>query len=398
MEQDLWQIRRRKRMTIEELARNANIHPSLIKAYELGQRPIPAADLEKLAKALMVEPWEIKELSDPPPRGPSRYGGSESSSFGDEVPRQRYGTRETSAPRYDNDRPRFETERPERPRFDAERSSRFDSEAPRFDSDTPRPRYGSDAPRPRFDSEGGSRFGESSNRYGDSNNRYGDSGSRYGDSGSRYSSDSSRSRYGSSDASRSPRYDDGRRGYSSDIRDRDRGRDRDRDRGVRPMGRPLRKGRVQRRPQAGPARPSQLEHLKALVIRLELNGDEVLRMAGKPLSMLNRKEAASLLTMCQDMLAERKPPRPKGKRQRPYLPESVDEHELIYLTEVQMGKQDLHLTLFNGDKISGKLLGFSPYALTLTQPGGQELTVQKLAIAYYQLDRQAAEEAAGEPA
>ena len=73
MAQDLWRIRRRQQLTIDQLARRAGIHPSLIKAYELGQRPIPAEDIDKLAKALSVDPLEIKELSEPPPRGPNRY-------------------------------------------------------------------------------------------------------------------------------------------------------------------------------------------------------------------------------------------------------------------------------------------------------------------------------------
>ena len=69
---DLWQIRRQKRMTIDELARRAEIHPGLIKAYELGERAVSASDLERLAEALEVDPSDIKELSEPPPRGPSR--------------------------------------------------------------------------------------------------------------------------------------------------------------------------------------------------------------------------------------------------------------------------------------------------------------------------------------
>ena len=109
--------------------------------------------------------------------------------------------------------------------------------------------------------------------------------------------------------------------------------------------------------------------------------------------MLNRKEAAQLLTTCQNMLAEQKPARPKGKRQRPYLPESVDEHELVYLTEVQLSKRTMDLTLFNGETLQGRLLGFSPYALTIAKPDGQEVTLQKLAVAYYQVEPAAETEA-----
>jgi sRNA-binding regulator protein Hfq len=102
--------------------------------------------------------------------------------------------------------------------------------------------------------------------------------------------------------------------------------------------------------------------------------------------MLTRKEAAKLLSTCQAMLADHKPAQPKGKRQRPYLPESVDEHELVYLTEVQVDERPMRLTLFNGHQIEGRLLGFSPYALTITQPNNQEITVQKLAVAYYEVE------------
>ena len=305
MAQDLWRIRRRKQMTIEELARQAGIHPSLIKAYELGQRPIPQEDLAKLAQALMVEPWDIKELSDPPPRGPSRY---------------------SSQPRYGGDPGRSRYERDLRPRYDDGMRSRYNKDMrPRYDSDI-RPRYSNDRGR-----------------------------SRYGDERPDYRSRRpSRPPYGSRDSR-------GRRGPSR------------------------RRGRRRRQP-AGPARPTHIEHLKMLMLRLDMSGDVLLRLAGKPLSMLNRKEAAHLLTTCQNMVAEQKPPRPKGKRQRPYLPESVDEHELVYLTEIQLSKRDMYLTLFDGNRIEGKLLGFSPYALTLTPSDGQEITVQKLAVAYYQVE------------
>jgi sRNA-binding regulator protein Hfq len=120
----------------------------------------------------------------------------------------------------------------------------------------------------------------------------------------------------------------------------------------------------------------------------------LLRLAGKPLSMLNRKEASHLLTTCQEMLAERKPERPKGKRQRPYLPESVDEHELVYLTQVQLDESPMQLTLFNGVTLEGTLQGFSPYALTLATNGGDEVTVQKLAIAFYLVKPSPADEGA----
>ena len=45
----------------------------------------------------------------------------------------------------------------------------------------------------------------------------------------------------------------------------------------------------------------------------------------------------------------------------------------------------MDVTLFNGTTLQGTLQGFSPYALTLSINGGDEVTVQKLAIAFYQV-------------
>ena len=282
--------------------------------------------------------------------------------------------------------------------FNPRTGDRFDST--KILSDPYAKALGGEAGRPGYGSEGGrSSYGGESGRpgYGGESGRSnygGESGrSSYGgDSGrSNYGTESGRSNFGRSDYNR-PAYGD--RGPSRYSEDRPPARPGERP-GFKPRtDRPPRKngGGVKRRPQIAPARPSQIEHLKTLLLRLEMSGEDLLRLAGKPLSMLNRKEAAELLTTCQAMLAERKPPKPKGKRQRPYLPESVDEHELVYLTEIQLDKRDMRLTLFNGEALQGKLEGFSPYALTLSKPDGQEITVQKLAIAYYETESAPAKE------
>jgi sRNA-binding regulator protein Hfq len=58
---------------------------------------------------------------------------------------------------------------------------------------------------------------------------------------------------------------------------------------------------------------------------------------------------------------------------------------LVYLTQVQLDESPMQLTLFDGSTLQGTLQGFSPYALTLATNGGDEVTVQKLAIAFYQV-------------
>jgi transcriptional regulator with XRE-family HTH domain len=148
--------------------------------------------------------------------------------------------------------------------------------------------------------------------------------------------------------------------------------------------------RPKRTPPSPPvARPSQIEHLLALTTRRFGQDRAALeQQIGKPLEKLTRSEASSLLAHYQKLLTESRPPRSpdeaKAKRKRAYLPEGVDEFELQYLTTLQEDKALLQLVLFDGSQQSGRLIGFSPYSITIEDAEtGEELTIQKLAIAYY---------------
>jgi len=431
MAQDLWQLRRQKRMTIDELARTAGVHPALIKAYELGERAIPERDLERLAGAIEVDVEEIKELSDPPPRGPSRPAAPPAEDT--EAPaRSRYdsGSRFDSGSRYGGDfgnRPGYGRSDTSRSGFGGGegrpsgfggsegRPSGFGEGEGRSNYGGGRPSYGEGEGRSGYsggrssgfgegegrsgysggrssygDNEGRSSYGGGRSNYGDNRSSYGEGRSSYGGGRSSYGDSEGRSSYGGSSDYRSgygnrpsPRYDNDRSGMQPRPNFR-QDRPTDRDRMDRRQDRPLKKPGLKRRPQVAPARPSQLEHLKILLQQLDMSGDDLLRLAGKPLSMLNRREASHLLTTCQEMIAERKPERPKGKRQRPYLPESVDEYELVYLTQVQLDGNPMQVTLFDGSRLEGVLQGFSPYALTLRTEADKDVTVQKLAIAFYE--------------
>lgn len=66
MAEDLWKLRQRKGMTVQQLAAKSGIPVAVIQEYEAGKRPIRSADLPKLARALFVEEWDIKDLSEPP--------------------------------------------------------------------------------------------------------------------------------------------------------------------------------------------------------------------------------------------------------------------------------------------------------------------------------------------
>ena len=66
MPDDLWQIRKRKGLSVAQLAAKTGLSSQLITDYETGQ-PIPASDRFKLAKALYVFDKDIKPISAPPP-------------------------------------------------------------------------------------------------------------------------------------------------------------------------------------------------------------------------------------------------------------------------------------------------------------------------------------------
>ena len=82
-------------------------------------------------------------------------------------------------------------------------------------------------------------------------------------------------------------------------------------------------------------------------------------------------------------IAEERPPKRAIDHKRAYLPEGVDGFELAYLQEQQEAGVPLHFTLFDGQTFEGTVVGFSPYQITIRGPDGDEVALNKLAIAYY---------------
>ncbi len=229
MAENLWEIRRRKKMKVRDLAVKSGVPAPLIHQYEAGEKPIPQAHLRQFARALIVDTWDIKPVSDPKPRDQSPGPAGEA--------------------------------RPARP------------------PKAPRP------PRP-----------------------------------------------------------------------------------------PL------------PVRPSQIEHMLRLAVRFpDVSRASLEAQAGKLLEALTQKEASLLLGQLQQRIRVEQPPRPTAPfdRRRAHLPEGVDGFEMQYLTAAQEAGQTLSITLFDGSRVEGQIAGFSPYTITLRQPDGTEITVNKLAIAYY---------------
>jgi transcriptional regulator with XRE-family HTH domain len=230
MADNLWEIRRRKKMKVRDLAAKSGVPASTIHQYEAGEDPISQAHLRQLARALIVDTWDIKPVSDPKPR-----------------------------------------------------------------------------------------------------------------------------------AQKAP------------VRDK-----------------PAREPRPQREPRPArppvPARSTQIEHMLNLAERFpDVDRDKLEAQTGKTLEELTVKEASELLAELQERLRQEQPPRAKQPfdRHRAYLPEGVDEFELKYLTLAQQAGDILNVTLFDRKQLEGQLLGFSPYSITLRQSDGEEITINKLAIAYY---------------
>lgn len=231
MADNLWEVRRQKKMKVRDLAAKSGVPASEIHQYEAGEKPISQAHLRQLARALIVNTWDIKIVSHPKP-GAQR--------------------------------------RPEKPR-------------------------GPQKPRP-----------------------------------------------------------------------------------------PKERKKAPRPP--APVRPSQIKHMLHLSERFpDVDRASLEAQAGKPLEELTVKEASKLLGELQERIRQEQPPRPQHPfdRHRAYLPEGVDEFELNYLTAAQEADDTLFVTFFDGEQVEGQIVGFGPYAITLREPDGKEITVNKLAVAYY---------------
>jgi transcriptional regulator with XRE-family HTH domain len=129
-----------------------------------------------------------------------------------------------------------------------------------------------------------------------------------------------------------------------------------------------------------PARESQIKHLILLAQSFGWDKGGLEKEIGKPLTSLNRTDASTWLKQLQERISTEHPQ--KTKKRRPYLPESVDSFELDYLQKQQDAKNLLEFSLFNGQKVLGRILGFGPYNITVQSDTG-EITLNKLAIAYY---------------
>lgn len=145
--------------------------------------------------------------------------------------------------------------------------------------------------------------------------------------------------------------------------------------------------KVKKEPKAKQARPSQVQHLLALAVKFGKTKEDLEEQTGALLEDLSEKDLGELLKEYTQKIKDRKErisTDPLGtKRWRAHLPEGVDSFEMDYLSRLQKGKSKAAFTLFNGKEFTGKVIGFSPYNITIQTADGEEVTLQKLAIAYY---------------
>ena len=144
-------------------------------------------------------------------------------------------------------------------------------------------------------------------------------------------------------------------------------------------------------PPPGPVRPGQIQTLQALARHFHLTPEQMESQIGKSFSELTYPEAKTWIKQYQGRITTTGLSVPEGYRhKRGYLPESVDDFEVQYLTTVQQSGDPLSLKMFNGETFNGTLIGFGPYTLTLRLNDGSEVTLQKLAVAYYRRETGAA--------
>lgn len=154
-----------------------------------------------------------------------------------------------------------------------------------------------------------------------------------------------------------------------------------------------------------PVRESQITHLLQLARSMGQTETAVTETIGKPLTELTMQEASHWLNRYTEDLQAFKAKRaaesdserpPNTRRKRYHLPEGVDEFEFNYLTARQEAGDLLAFKLFDGTEMNGRIVGFSPYTITIAPPDGPETTINKIALAYYAVVPTAATPAAEE--
>lgn len=149
----------------------------------------------------------------------------------------------------------------------------------------------------------------------------------------------------------------------------------------RPVGGPRPVGpRAPRPPRAarppGPSTKGQLEQISNLARRMGLSEAEVEERIGASLTSLDHLGARNAIAKLHQELEE------SGTWQ-PRVGEGADQ-EGAYLGKLRDRELGVVAQLINGQRVEGRIVDYTPYTIRLRGESGDEVTVRKLAIAYYQ--------------
>jgi sRNA-binding regulator protein Hfq len=143
---------------------------------------------------------------------------------------------------------------------------------------------------------------------------------------------------------------------------------------ARPAPRPPRAPR----PPA-PATEGQIDQIRNLARRMGLDEEAVVERVGAPLASLDHLGARNAIAKLRKEMED-------AGTWQPRVGEGVDQ-EGQYLAKLRDLKARLVVRLISGEQVEGVVEDYTPYVVRLRDDSGADLTVRKLAIAYYQTTR-----------
>ena len=130
-----------------------------------------------------------------------------------------------------------------------------------------------------------------------------------------------------------------------------------------------------------PVSEGQIQELLNLSQRLDITQEQLEERVGKPLATLNRPDATEWLKRLRAIADEISP---SQKVRYGKWPDAAEDREAVYLTKQRDAGATCVFRLFNGEELSGTLLDFTPYTITVKDRAKDEgVVLRKLAIAYY---------------
>ncbi len=138
--------------------------------------------------------------------------------------------------------------------------------------------------------------------------------------------------------------------------------------------RPAREPRAPKPP--GPATAGQIEQIRHLARRMGIDEPSLVERFGAPLESLDHTAARAAITSLRTEMEE------SGTWQ-PRVAEGPDQ-EGEYLRKLREHGIPIEILLINGERFAGRISDFTPYVIQIRdRTNGEEVTVRKLAIAYY---------------